>query len=160
MLFPSGNQMPPSAPVEMLVTWRGWPSSPPLSGVKLDIQTWGGSVAFDVQLMRFPSGEKHGRSSWLGVWFNRRASPPAAETIHRCEILVFASRSTSTASNTIHLPSGEGTGAPTRFNFIMSSNVNGCLAVAFVLVLGVVWARSELAIAKVSVRIFQCIVGA
>src|SRR6202030_688395 len=98
-------------------------------GVKLHIQIWVGSVAFEVQMRRLPSGEKRGRSSWFGVLFSRRASPPAADTIQRCEIFVFASRSTSTASNTIHLPSGDGTGAPTRFNFIISSNVNGCFAV-------------------------------
>jgi len=31
-------------------------------------------------------------------------------------------------SNTTHLPSGDGTGAPTRFSFIISSNVKGVLA--------------------------------
>ena len=44
----------------------------------------------------------------------------------------------------------------------MSSNVNGCFEVAFVLVLVLVLgdgvcAKSELAIAKLRVRIFQCI---
>src|SRR5262249_31654345 len=64
----------------------------------------------------------------FGVGFNRRDSPPVAGTIHKREIFVFASRSTSTQSNTTHLPSGDGTGAPTRLSFIMSSNVKGCLA--------------------------------
>src|SRR5947207_12535255 len=156
MLFPSGDQMAPSAPVEIFVTWRGWPSSPPLSGVKLDIHIWVGSVAFEVQMRRFPSGENRGRSSWFGVWFNRRASPPAAATIQRCEIFVFASRSTSTASNTIHFPSGDGTGAPTRFIFIMSSKVNGCFVDALVAELGAgVCAKTGVAIAKKKVRIFQ-----
>jgi hypothetical protein len=31
-------------------------------------------------------------------------------------------------ANSTHLPSGEGTGSPTRFSFIMSSKVKGCLA--------------------------------
>src|SRR5262245_59820442 len=31
-------------------------------------------------------------------------------------------------SNTTHFPSGDGTGAPTRLSFIMSSNVKGCFA--------------------------------
>src|SRR4029077_11660907 len=142
----------------MFVTWCGVPSKPPLSGVKLDIQIWVGSVAFDVQISRLPSGEKRGGASWFGIWFHRRASPPAAGTIQSCEIFVFASRSTSTASNTIHFPSGDGTGAPTRFIFIISSNVNGCFApeVAFVLGLGVC-AKADIAIAKKKVRIFQCI---
>jgi hypothetical protein len=62
----------------------------------------------------------------LDVGFSRRDSPPVAGTIHRCEILVLASKSTSSASNSTHFPSGDGTGAPTRFSFIMSSNVKGC----------------------------------
>jgi hypothetical protein len=110
-------------------------------------------VAFEVQINRLPSGEKRGRSSWFGVWFKRRASPPAAGTIHKCEILVFASRSTSTASNTTHFPSGDGTAAPTRFSFIMSSKVKGRLAPAAGLGKG--WARSELASVKAAIRIFQ-----
>src|SRR5207249_10783279 len=63
------------------------------------------------------------------------------------EIFVFAARSTSSQSNTTHLPSGDGTGAPTRFNAIMSSNVNGCLALG----LGDGdWAKSALPTAKLS----------
>src|SRR3954470_1363391 len=152
MLFPSGDQIPPSAPVEILVTWCGWPSSPPLSGVKLHIQICVGSVAFEVQMRRFPSGEKRGRSSAFGVWFKRRASPPAAGTIQRCEIFVFASRSTSTASNTTHFPSGDGIGAPTRFNFIMSSKVKGCFALGLD---GAGWAKTEPLSANERARIFQ-----
>src|SRR5581483_2944919 len=56
----------------------------------------------------------------------RRDSPPLAGTIHKCETFEFAARSTSSQSNTTHLPFGDGTGAPTRFSFIMSSNVKGC----------------------------------
>src|SRR2546430_15608002 len=130
MFFPSGDQMPPSAPVEIFVTSCGFPTSTPLPESKSHIQIWVGSVAFEVQMSRLPSGENRGRSSCFSVGFNRRDSPPLAGTIHKCEIRVFASRSTSTQSNTTHLPSGEGTGAPTRFSAIMSSNVNGCLAFA------------------------------
>src|SRR5437773_3426076 len=75
----------------------------------------------------FPLGEKRGRSSWFGVGLSRRDSPPCAGTIHKCEISLFASRSTSSQSNTTHFPPGDGTGAPTRLSFIMSSKVNGCL---------------------------------
>src|SRR5438093_140062 len=75
----------------------------------------------------FPSDEKRGRSSWFGVGLSRLDSPPCAGTIHKCEISLFASRSTSSQSNTTHFPSGDGTGAPTRLSFIMSSKVNGCL---------------------------------
>src|ERR1700731_4394107 len=49
-------------------------------------------------------------------------------TIHMWEVFLFAARSTSTAAKSTHLPSGEGTGSPTRFSFIMSSKVKGCLA--------------------------------
>src|SRR6266853_1701643 len=49
-------------------------------------------------------------------------------TIQMCGVFLFAARSTSTALNSAHLPSGEGTGSPTRFSFIMSSKVKGCLA--------------------------------
>src|SRR5579863_2102460 len=49
-------------------------------------------------------------------------------TIQMCGVLVLASRSTSTTLKITHLPSGETSGSPTRFSFIMSSNVKGCLA--------------------------------
>src|SRR5438309_2642942 len=130
MFFPSGDQIAPSAPVEIVVSCRGVPTSRPASGLKSHIQIWVGSVAFDVQIKRFPSGENRGRSSWFGVSLSRRDSPPLAGTIHKCEIFVFASRSTSVAENTTHLPSGDGTGSSSRFNFIMSSNVKGCMALA------------------------------
>src|SRR6266481_5314138 len=129
MFFPSGDQMPPSAPVEIFVTSCGFPTSTPLPESKSHTQIWVGSVAFEVQMSCLPSGEKRSRSSWFGVGFNRRDSPPVAGTIHKCEIFVFASRSTSTQSNTTHFPSGDGTGAPTRFSAIMSSKVNGRLTV-------------------------------
>src|SRR5580692_10470076 len=57
-----------------------------------------------------------------------RSCPPARGTIQMCEVFLFAAKSTSTAANSTHLPSGEGTGSPTRFSFIMSSKVKGCLA--------------------------------
>src|SRR4029453_8536368 len=128
MFLPSGDQIPPSAPVEISVTFCGCPASAPLPESKSHIQICVGSVAFEVQINRFPSGEKRGRSSWFGFGLNRPDPPPPAGTIHKCEILVFASRSTSTQSKTTHLPSGAGTGAPTRFSFIMSSKVNGRFA--------------------------------
>ncbi len=51
----------------------------------------------------------------------------ASGTIQMCGVFLLAARSTSTALNSTHLPSGEGTGSPTRFSFIMSSKVKGCL---------------------------------
>src|SRR6202022_607641 len=123
-----GDQMAPSAPVEIVVSCRGFPTSMPPPASKSQIQICVGSVAFEVQISRLPSGEKRGPSSWFGVSFNRFDSPPLAGTIHKCEIFVFASRSTSVAENATHFPSGDGTGSSTRLSFIMSSNVNGCLA--------------------------------
>src|SRR5438034_8702249 len=111
LFFPSGDQIPPSAPVEIVVSCRGFPTSTPLPESKSHIQICVGSVTFDVQIKRLLSGEKRGRSSWFGVSFKRFDSPPFAGTIHKCEILVFASRSTSVAENTTHLPSGDGTGS-------------------------------------------------
>src|SRR5204862_6921365 len=150
MFLPSGDQIPPSAPVERFVTRCGFPTSTPLPESKSHIQICVGSVAFDVQISRLPSGEKRGRSSWLGVGLSRRDSPPCAGTIHKCEIFVFASRSTSSASNTTHFPSGDGTGAPTRLSFIMSSKVNGCLPLE---VSGAgVWPRSQLVTATTATK--------
>src|SRR5438309_1724819 len=53
--------------------------------------------------------------------------PPVVGTIQICGVFVFAARSTSTTLKITHLPSGETCGSPTRFSFIMSSNVKGCL---------------------------------
>src|SRR5205823_9243621 len=121
------------------------------------IQICVGSVAFDVQISFFPSGENRGRSSWFGVSFKRFDSPPLAGTIHKCEIFVFASRSTSVAENTTHFPSGDGTGSSTRLSFIMSSNVNGCLDIDGALGDGV-WAKTESVKAKkTAAKVFMCV---
>src|SRR6266480_1051490 len=63
MFFPSGDQIAPSAPVEIVVSRPGLPFSTPLSVSKSHIQICDGSVAFDVQMRRLLSGEKRGRSS-------------------------------------------------------------------------------------------------
>src|ERR1700758_2339029 len=55
-----------------------------------------------------------------------------------CGVFVLAARSTSVTLKITHLPSGETCGSPTRFSFIMSSNVKGCLA----------WARAGIANAR------------
>ena len=61
-------------------------------------------------------------------------------TIQICGVFVLAARSTSTTLKITHLPSGETSGSPTRFSFIMSSKVKGCLAWAMA---GNVNARAE-----------------
>src|SRR6476646_9804855 len=70
-----------------------------------------------------PSGEKRGRASSLGEVLRRRAVPPSTGTTQRCDFLVLASRSTSSAEKTTHLPSGAGTGSATRISAIISSKV-------------------------------------
>ena len=113
------------APLDDLAPERD-PASCPVSGLKSHIQICVGSVAFDVQISRLPSGEKPGRSFVICSWIQPPRFTTTRGKIHKCEVLVFAARSTSWQSNTTHLPSGDGTGAPTRLSFIMSSNVNGC----------------------------------
>src|SRR5256885_16764594 len=51
-------------------------------------------------------------------------------TTHTCGVFVFAFRSTSTAANRTHFPSGETTGSSTRFSLIMSSKVKGRFSAA------------------------------
>jgi hypothetical protein len=63
IFFPSGDQIPPSAPVEIVVSCRGFPTSAPAFVSKSHIQICVGSVAFEVQISRLPSGENRGRSS-------------------------------------------------------------------------------------------------
>jgi hypothetical protein len=75
---------------------------------------------FVVPAPTLPSGEGWGTPFSLESAFSG--------TIQMCGVFLFAARSTSTALNKTHLPSGEGTGSPTRFSFIMSSKENGCLA--------------------------------
>src|SRR5262249_31906976 len=54
-------------------------------------------------------------------------APVPTRAIQMCGVLVLAARSTSTTLKITHLPSGETWGSPTRFSFIMSSKVMGCL---------------------------------
>src|ERR1700751_2827552 len=56
------------------------------------------------------------------------APTPPKGTIQMCGVLVLAARATSTTLKITHFPSGETCGSPTRFSFIMSSKVKGCLA--------------------------------
>src|ERR1700751_3310010 len=51
----------------------------------------------------------------------------ASGTIQMCGVFLFDAKSTSTALNSTHLPSGEGTGSPTRLSDIMSTKVKGRL---------------------------------
>src|SRR5207237_9969436 len=59
-----------------------------------------------------------------------RGSAAAIGTSPAGGLFRFAFEPTSTAVNTTHLPSGEGTGSFTRLSAIMSSKVKGCLLCA------------------------------
>src|SRR5215471_10900566 len=106
--------------------------------------------------MRICSGAEEGAAELRSAWADEASAPararsgempvptrasagdapvaPLAEfgedsgTIRICGVCLLAARSTSTALNSTHLPSGEGTGSPTRLRAIMSSKVKGRLA--------------------------------
>src|SRR5437588_9856834 len=126
MCLPSPTQRPPSASVEITVSWRESPEGAPDSELKPAIHICEPPTALDVYRMLFPSGEKRPRSSPacpLVICFD---CPPTAGTIQRCGFFVFSSRFTSTAENMTQRPSGDTCGVPTRFSAIISSKVNGC----------------------------------
>src|SRR5580700_3438688 len=127
-LFPSGDQVPPEASVEIDVAFFGSPVRAPLVLSKSCTQICVPPSRSDSKIARVPSGEKRKRSSPGPVAsVSRFASPPPSETIQRCDVLVLASRLTSTALKATHLPSGETVGSPTRLSCIMSSKVKGWL---------------------------------
>src|SRR5579864_9775546 len=89
---------------------------------------------------RAEEGAAELRSAWADeasaptrAWTGTPVAPPAefgedSDTIQMCGVFLLAARSTSTALNSTHLPSGEGTGSATRLRAIMSSKVKGRLA--------------------------------
>src|SRR5271157_5517922 len=128
MFLPSGDQSPPEASVEMLVTLRGSPVRVPVEVSKPCTQICEPPSGEDSNRMRLLSGEKRMRSSPApSAGVRRRASPPATATIHRCGLRVFSSRFTSTAEKPTHLLSEETIGSPMRLSCIMSSKVKGRL---------------------------------
>src|SRR5947209_9463665 len=129
LFLPSGDHIPPSASVEMLVIFCGLVARAPLPESKLAIQICELPSRLLVKLIWRPSGEKRPRSSPAASLVNCLASPPATATSHRCGVFLLAWRFTSTAENSTHLPSGETCGPPTRLSAIMSSNVKGRLPV-------------------------------
>src|SRR5579883_2904370 len=152
MFFPSGDHNSPEASVLMSVS-RCTPVTAPAAESKSAIHTCDPFSLVERNANRFPSGAHRGRSAscspmstlspdapfpvlpgedegFAGEPFAALAGPCAwfpSGTIHTCGVFVFAARSTSTALNSTHLPSGDGTGSPTRLSAIMSSNVNGRL---------------------------------
>src|SRR5882762_6682322 len=125
MFAPSGDQSSPSAWVAIEVSLCV-PVALPDVGSKSAIQICDPPSLVDTNANRFPSGAQRGRSASCSE-MSARDSPPAVGTIHTWGVLELASRLTSTTLNSTHLPSGEGTGSPTRLSDIMSSKVNGCL---------------------------------
>src|SRR3954470_10372550 len=116
--FPSGDHSSPSASVEMLVIFRGSPVSAPAAESKSCTHTCVPPSLSQRKASRLPSGDQRGRPSETALFIILRDSPPAIGTIQMCCGRLFAARSGSTAVNVTHLPSGEGTGSPTRFNCI------------------------------------------
>src|SRR5215472_15198634 len=120
--------MAPSASVEMLVIFLGSPMTTPEAESKSATHT---CEPPPLELMKrnfLPSGDQCPPFSPAGSKVIWRESPPANGTTQRCEVRLLAARSTSTAANSTHLPSGETAGPPMRLSAIMSSKVKGRLA--------------------------------
>src|SRR5215469_3807392 len=127
ILFPSGNHMAPSASVEMLVTFLASPTVVPAAGSKSAVHTSELPPRGLTKRNFLPSGDQRPPVSPTGSEVSCRDSPPASGTTHRCDVRLFAFKSTSTAANSTHLPSGEMAGLLMRLSAIMSSKVNGRL---------------------------------
>jgi tryptophan 2,3-dioxygenase len=134
MFFPSGDQIPPPAPVEMLVSWRGSPTSAPAVVSKSRLQICAGSVAFELKMMRFPSGEKRGAILFLVL--RVQTTRFAAGGGHNPEPrLARILREIHFHGGEHHpLAVGDGTGSLMRFSAIMSSKVKGRLPAGAVVV--------------------------
>ena len=145
MFFPSGDHNSPSASVAMDVSLC-FAVTVPVVPSKSAIQICDPLSLVETNANCFPSGAHRGRSaSWsemislsllsvipteAGCEASGEAEEPAFDpfsgTTHTWGVLVLAFRSTSTAANSTHFPSGETSGSSTRLSAIMSSNVNGC----------------------------------
>src|SRR5262249_42056231 len=125
--LPSGNQRAPSASVEISVIRFGSPVKPPEAESKSCVHTWELLPRGLMKRNFLPSGDQRPPVSPAGSEGSCSALPPARGTIHRWEVRLLAFKSTSTAENRTHLPSGEITGPPIRLSAIMSSKVKGRL---------------------------------
>src|SRR6266567_6444214 len=128
MFLPSGDQMAPSASVDMLVIFLGDPVAVPAAESKSLTQTCEEPSRALTKRNFLPSGDQCPPVSPAGSEDSWRASPPASATIHRCVVFLFSFKSTSMAEKRTHLPSGETAGLPTRLSDIMSAKVKGRLA--------------------------------
>src|SRR5215472_12925923 len=117
--------MAPSASVEMLVIFLAEPVTVPEVESKSATHTCELPPRELMKRNLLPSGDQRPPVSPAGSEVSRRESPPASGTAHRCEVRLLLCRSTSTAANSTHLPSGEIAGPPMRLSAIMSSKVNG-----------------------------------
>src|SRR5262249_4376619 len=125
MFFPPGDQMAPSASVEMVVIFLGAPPGIADSGSILLTQTWQSPSTSLLNRWPLPSGDQRPPGSPAGVEGSWRASPPARGTTHRWVVFLFSLRSTSMAENMTHFPLGETDRPLTRLSAIMSSKVKG-----------------------------------
>src|SRR5215510_11272139 len=103
MFLPSGDQIAPSASVEMVVSLWASPDRLPLPESKPAIHTCELPSRLLMKISCLPSGANLPRSSPAGSEVNWRASPPANGTSHRCGVFLLSFRLTSTAENKTHL---------------------------------------------------------
>src|SRR6516162_428099 len=107
MFLPSGDQMAPSASVEMLVIFLGSPMTTPEAESRSATHT---CEPPPLELMKrnfLPSGDQCPPLSPAESKVIWRESPPDKATTQRCEVRLLAERSTSTAANSTHLPSAK-----------------------------------------------------
>src|SRR5262245_10489340 len=115
--------MAPSASVEISVIFLGSPVTPPEAESKPCAHTCELPPRGLMKRNFLPSGDQRPPVSPAGSEVNCSALPPARGTIQRWDVRLLAFKSTSTAENRTHLPSGDIAGPPTRLSAIMSSKV-------------------------------------
>src|SRR5262245_62155066 len=88
--------------------------TPPEAEPKSCVHTWELPPRGLMKRNFLPSGDQRPPASPAGSEVSCSALPPARGTIHRWEVRLLAFRSTSTAENRPHLPSGEIASPPIR----------------------------------------------
>src|SRR5690348_10537198 len=124
MFLPSGDQIAPSASLEIFVIAWGEPVILPVAESKSAIHTCWLPLRAVIKMNRLPSGDHRPLSSPVASLPSCRGSPPARGTTQRWVVFLLSFRLTSCAENSTHLPSGEICGLPIRLRDIMSAKVN------------------------------------
>src|SRR5262245_4697553 len=107
MRLPSGNQIAPSASVEMFVTFLASPVATPEAASKSWVHTWELPPRELTKRSFLPSGDHRPPVSPAGSEVSWCESPPPSATTQRWEVRLLALRSTSTALNSTQRESGE-----------------------------------------------------